>query len=335
MSDWRSQLSTEDRERIETQSHPDHMAPMLATLTDERFSDPDWLFERKLDGERILAFRDGASVRLLTRNDKRADETYPEIVDALAEQPVADFVLDGEIVAFEDGVSSFSKLQQRMKIRDAGEARDSDVAVQYYVFDLPRLDGCSLDALPLRTRKRLLKRLFEFSAPIRFTPHRNGDGEAFFEQACEKGWEGIIAKRAASGYRHSRSRDWLKFKCENGQELVIAGFTEPQGERKGFGALIVGYHDRRNGDLHYAGRVGTGFDDAFLEAFRAELDAIATDECPFVDAPDDRAAKWVRPKYVGEFGFTEWTRDGRLRHPRFIGLRRDKQPGEVVREKPE
>lgn len=335
MSDWRSELSTEERERIERRSHPDRMAPMLATLTDERFSDDDWLFERKLDGERILAFRDGDSVRLMTRNDKRADETYPEIVDALARQPVADFVLDGEVVAFEDGVSSFSRLQQRMKIRDAEKARDSDVAVHYYVFDLPHLDGCSLDALPLRTRKRLLRKLFEFSKPLHFTPHRNGDGEAYFEQACEKGWEGIIAKRAASEYGHSRSRDWLKFKCENGQELVIAGFTEPQGKRKGFGALIVGYHDRRSGDLRYAGRVGTGFDDEFLESFRARLDAIETDDCPFDHAPDDDAAHWVKPRYVGEFGFTEWTRDGRLRHPRFLGLRRDKQPGDVVRETPE
>jgi DNA ligase D-like protein (predicted ligase) len=334
VSGWRDRLTDDERAALKDAGHPDWLSPMLATLTDDRFSDPDWLFERKLDGERLLAFRDGDRVRLLTRNRKSAADTYPEIVKALGNQSASGFVVDGEVVAFDGDVSSFARLQQRMKITDPDEARASDVAVYFYLFDVPWFDGSELDALPLRTRKRILKREFAFDGPIRFTAHRNGDGEAFFEEACEKGWEGIIAKRAASRYRHSRSRDWLKFKCDKGQELVIGGFTEPQGERIGFGALLVGYHDD-DGDLRYAGKVGTGYDDAFLADFRKQLDRIATDDPPFVDPPSDKRATWVEPEFVGEFGFTEWTRDGKLRHPRFLGLRRDKKPGDVVRERPD
>lgn len=334
MSAWQDALTDAERDALEPADHPDWLSPMLATLTDRRFSDSDWLFERKLDGERLLAFRDGRRVRLLTRNRKSAVHTYPEVVDALARQPAADFVVDGEVVAFDGSVSSFSRLQQRMKITDPDKARASGVAVYFYVFDLPWFDGFTLDALPLRTRKKLLRFEFRFDAPIRFTAHRNDEGEDYFEQACAKGWEGIIAKRADSKYRHSRSRDWLKFKCAKGQELVIGGFTEPQGERTGFGALLVGYHDD-DGELRYAGKVGTGYDQAFLADFRARLDRIATDDPPFADPPSDRDATWVKPRYVGGFGFTEWTRDGKLRHPRFLGLRRDKKPSDVVREQPD
>ena len=330
MSDWRDELSDDERDRLEPADPPEWIAPMLATLTEKRFSDPDWIYERKLDGERLLAFRDGTDFRLLTRNRKNATDTYPELIAALERQPVDDFVIDGEAVAFDGRVSSFSRLQQRMQVDDAQKARDSDVAVYFYVFDLPHLDGHSLDELPLRTRKALLKRLFDFDDTFRFTPHRNEDGEAYFGQACEKGWEGIIAKRADSAYRHSRSRDWLKFKCGHGQELVIGGFTEPQGERVGFGALLVGVYE--NDELRYAGKVGTGYDDDFLADFRERLDAIATDDCPFAETPSESGATWVKPKYVGEFGFTEWTDDGKLRHPRFLGLRRDKNPTDVVRE---
>jgi len=330
MSGWRDRLSATERDALKPADHPDWLSPMLATLTEKRFSDPGWIYERKLDGERLLAFRDGDRVRLLTRNRKSAADTYPEIVEALADQPVDDFVVDGEVVAFAGNVSSFSHLQQRMKIDDPDKARASGVAVYFYVFDLPWFDGYVLDDLPLRTRKGILRREFGFADAIRFTAHRNRDGEDYFEQACARGWEGIIAKRADSGYRHSRSRDWLKFKCSKGQELVIAGFTEPQGERTGFGALLVGYHD--DGELRYAGKVGTGYDDEFLADFRERLDRIATDDCPFTDGPEGSGITWVKPRFVGEFAFTEWTRGGKLRHPRFLGLRRDKKPGDVVRE---
>lgn len=334
MSDWRDELSDDERDRLESADPPGELSPMLATLTDKRFSDPDWIYERKLDGERLLGFRSGDEVRIRTRNGKNAAATYPELADALARQPIDDFVIDGEAVAFEGNVSSFSRLQQRMQIDDAEQARASGVTVHLYVFDLPYLDGEILDALPLRTRKALLRRLFQFDDTLRFTPHRNENGEAFFERACEKGWEGVIAKRADSKYRHSRSRDWLKFKCGHGQEMIIGGFTEPQGERVGFGALLVGVHDDE-GRLRYAGKVGTGYDDDFLADFRDRLGRIATDDCPFLDTPSEKHVTWVKPKFVGEFGFTEWTRDDKLRHPRFLGLRRDKDPADVVKEKPD
>ena len=341
MSDWREGLHSDERELLVRSKHPDWLSPMLATLTEKRFSDADWIFERKLDGERLLAFRDRKGgedrIRLLTRNQKSALATYPDIGQALEAQPVADFVVDGEAVAFDGTVTSFSRLQQRMQITDPEEARNSAIRVYYYVFDLLHLEGHDLDALPLRTRKRLLRQLFDFRGPIRFTPHRNEHGEPFFRTACARGWEGIIAKRAESRYRHSRSRDWLKFKCHNQQELIIAGFTEPQGERKGFGALLVGYYDKDGTEdaLCYAGKVGTGYDDDFLDQFRQRLDRHRVEQCPFVDAPSVDGVHWIEPRFVGEFEFTEWTGDGKLRHPRFLGLRRDRSARDVTREGPD
>lgn len=325
-------LSDTERDALRDAPHPDWTAPMLATLTDDRFSDPGWLYERKLDGERALAFRDGDRVRLLTRNRKDLGQTYPEIAEALGTATPEDFVADGEIVAFEGGVTSFSRLQARMQIKDAEAARQSDVRVFYYLFDLLHLDGQDLTALPLRARKSVLKRAFGFADPIRFTPHRVEEGEAFFREACDKGWEGVIAKRADAPYVHSRSRDWLKFKCAAGQELVIGGFTEPEGSRKGFGALLVGYYE--DGALRYAGKVGTGFDDAFLESFRQKLDGLSRKTAPFDDPPAGDGVTWVSPELVAEIGFTEWTSHGKLRHPRFLGLRDDKDPRDVTRERP-
>ncbi|WP_371056557.1 non-homologous end-joining DNA ligase [Rhodosalinus sp. K401] len=325
-------LSDTERDALRDAPHPDWTAPMLATLTDDRFSDPGWLYERKLDGERALAFRDGDRVRLLTRNRKDLGQTYPEIAEALGTATPEDFVADGEIVAFEGGVTSFSRLQARMQIKDAEAARQSDVRVFYYLFDLLHLDGQDLTALPLRARKSVLKRAFGFADPIRFTPHRVEEGEAFFREACDKGWEGVIAKRADAPYVRSRSRDWLKFKCANGQELVIGGFTEPEGSRKGFGALLVGYYE--DGALRYAGKVGTGFDDAFLESFRQKLDGISRKTAPFDDPPAGDDVTWLSPELVAEIGFTEWTSHGKLRHPRFLGLRDDKDPRDVTRERP-
>ena len=309
--------------------HPEWLEPMLAVLTDKRFSDPDWIFERKLDGERVLVFRDGKRIRLVTRNRNTVNATYPELAEALAGQPAGEFVVDGEVVAFDGKVTSFSRLQKRMQIKDPDKARASGVAVYLYLFDLLHLDGHDVTRLPLRERKSLLLRAFSFEDPIRFTAHRNEQGEAYLDEACSKGWEGVIAKDAQAPYNHGRSRDWLKFKCDNGQELVIAGFTEPRGDRQGFGALLLGYFD--DGELRYAGKVGTGFDEAFLKDFRETLDARRRETCPFDDDVDEDAT-WVRPELVAEIGFTEWTSAGKLRHPRFLGLRRDKAAKDVVRE---
>jgi DNA ligase D-like protein (predicted ligase) len=308
---------------------PEWCPPMLAVLTDDRFSDPDWIYERKLDGERVLVFRDGDRVRLMTRNRHDVTRTWPELAEALARQPAGAFVADGEVVAFDGPVTSFSRLQGRMQIADPARARATGIAVYLYLFDLLHLDGRDLTGLPLRRRKSLLKRALQFRDPLRYTPHRNADGEACFEDACEKGWEGLIAKDATAPYTHGRSRNWMKFKCANGQELVIGGFTEPQGNRPGFGALLLGYYE--DGALRYAGKVGTGFDDAFLTGFRETLDDRRRDTSPFADAVDEDAL-WVRPDLVAEIGFTEWTTAGKLRHPRFLGLRRDKPADQVTRE---
>ncbi|MEQ9257632.1 MAG: non-homologous end-joining DNA ligase [Roseovarius sp.] len=312
---------------------PDWAEPMLAVLTDQRFSDSDWIFERKLDGERLLVFRTGAHTRLMTRNGQDVTDTYPELAEAVAAQPGSDFIADGEAVAFNGQLTSFSRLQGRMQIKDAARAleRAKAIPVYLYLFDLLHFDGHDLTGQPLRQRKAALYRCLRFDDPLRYTPHRNEEGEASYREACEKGWEGVIAKDATARYMHGRSRKWLKFKCGHGQEFVICGFTEPSGERDGFGALLLGYFE--NGALRYAGKVGTGFDDEFLNSFRETLEARRRDTSPFDDAVEEEA-HFVRPEIVAEIGFTEWTDDHRLRHPRFLGLRRDKAASEVVREEP-
>lgn len=333
MSDWLATLDDDERKLVEKEQQPEWTTPMLATLTHEHFSDPDWLFERKLDGERAVVFKDGDAVALFTRNHKSINDTYPELVAALERQAAERFVADGEIVAFAGEVTSFARLQSRLQIEDPDEARASDVAVYFYLFDLLHLDGHVLEELPLRRRKALLRKALDFTDPIRFTAHRNEAGEAYLQEACEKGWEGLIAKRADAPYRHSRSRDWLKFKCSRGQELVIGGFTEPEGSREGFGALLVGYY--ADGELRYAGKVGTGFDDELLRDLRARMEGLARQTSPFADDVKEKDVTWVTPELVAEFGFTEWTESGKLRHPRFLGLRRDKAAEDVRRERPE
>jgi bifunctional non-homologous end joining protein LigD len=306
---------------------------MKATLTDERFSDPAWIFERKLDGVRCLAARNGRRVRLLSRTGRVMNRSYPELAGALEDDPVEDFLVDGEIVAFERGVTSFSRLQRRMQLSDPEAARRSGVAVYLYLFDLLQLAGHDVTALPLRSRKALLRRNLEFPGHVRYLPHRNRDGEALFREACHRGLEGLIAKRGDSPYAHGRSRDWLKFKCSREQELVIGGFTAPKGSRTDFGALLVGYNE--DGALRYAGKVGTGFDRGTLKSLGERMRSLERDSPSFVDVePIPRGTNWVEPELVAQVAFTEWTRDGRLRHPRYLGLRDDKPARDVVRERP-
>jgi bifunctional non-homologous end joining protein LigD len=299
---------------------------MKAVLWDEPFSDPGWIFERKLDGVRCLAHRDGGgAVRLLSRTDRAMNADYPELVKALDAEPCRDFVVDGEVVAFDRrGITSFQRLQRRGRER---------VAVFLYLFDLLRLDGRDVRELPLRERKARLRDGLGFHGAVRYTPHRNEHGEQMFSEACQKGLEGVIAKRAESPYRATRSSDWRKLKCHAEQELVIGGYTAPQGSRTDFGALLVGYWE--DGSLRYAGKVGTGFDHATLRELGARLRGLERSASPFVDIrPIPRGTHWVEPELVGQVAFTEWTRDGRLRHPRFLGLRTDKPAREVVRERP-
>lgn len=298
-SEWREALSATERDDLSRSEMPRWTAPMLATLTDERFSSPDWIFERKLDGERCLVFRRKSRLRILSRKGN---------------------------------LTSFSRLQERLGISDADEARASRTKVYIYLFDVLYLDEYDTTGLPLRTRKNLLRREFKFPGAVRYTSHRNEHGEQLYRRACGRGWEGVIAKQADSPYVHSRSRYWLKFKCVNRQELVITGYTDPKGSRTGFGALLLGYYD---GDaLRYAGKVGTGFDEKTLTSLHGKLEARSRDECPHDAKPDDTGGDvhWVAPELVAEIGFTEWTREGRLRHPRFVGLRRDKPARQVTRE---
>ncbi len=313
--------------------------PALATLTKERFSRAGWIFERKLDGMRVIASRSGETVRLRSRNDLDAAGSFPEVAEALAAIDVPDFVVDGEVVAFDGAQTSFALLQRRMHVSDPVKARRSGVTVFYYVFDLLHLDGHSTRALPLRQRKALLRDLLDWQDPLRFTQHRNADGEAYFIEACQKGWEGLIAKRADAPYLSGRTPDWLKYKCEQGQEFVIGGWTDPQGARSGFGALLLGYYDEA-GALRYAGKVGTGFDGTRLADITKRLQALSTPRTAY-DASTlptgqawRRSTHWVEPELVAQIAFSEWTRDGQLRHPRFQGLRTDKAARQVVRELP-
>ena len=299
--------------------------PMKAVLSGTPFSDPDWIFERKLDGIRAIAIKDDSGVSVMSRTAHRMNDQFPELVRALEKEASDDFIVDGEIVAFENGITSFARLQQRAR---------EHVPVFLYAFDLPRHEGEDLRPLPLRERKARLRRGLDFHGPIRFNPHRNGEhGEELYREACRKGLEGVIAKRADSPYFGGRSRDWLKLKCHAEQELVIGGFTAPKGSREEFGALLVGYYDA--GVLRYAGKVGTGFAQETLRTLGTRMRELEQDKSPFEPfKPIPPGTRWLRPELVAQIAFSEWTRDGRLRHPRYIGLREDKPAEEVVREVP-
>ncbi len=277
---------------------------MAATLTQERFTGPEWIFERKFDGIRILAFRQGNDVRLFSRN--RLPQNCAPVAEALQRLPAREIILDGEFTWGKEGTV-------------------------YHVFDLLWLDGRDVTPLPLDERHALLQSL-PLENPLRRVARLSDDKP--WERACREGWEGVVAKRKDSHYEHRRSPHWLKMKCEAAQEFVIGGFTDPQGVRKGLGALLVGYFE--NGDFVYAGKLGTGFDTRLLLELRTRLDALETPQPPFTKAvglPRLRA-HWVRPTIVVQAAFLEWTRFGKLRHPRFLGIRTDKAAHEVVREGP-
>lgn len=281
----------------------------------------DWIYERKLDGLRCIAVREGARIELWSRNHLPFNRRFPWLLSALGAVPVDSFVLDGEIVAFDGDRTSFQLLQSGA----GGQAA-------FVVFDLLYLLGRATTSLPLVDRRDLLGQVLGLAGdgPLRASQHLGGAVDELMKSACSLGWEGLVAKRASSPYRSGRSPDWRKLKCTARQELVVGGWTEPSGARTGFGALLVGYYDA--GLLRYAGRVGTGFDEKTLRGLHSTLRSLAVDDPPFSDPPPDRGTHWVEPVLVAEVEFTEWTRDGRLRHPSFLGLRDDKSAQSVVRE---
>jgi DNA ligase D-like protein (predicted ligase) len=306
---------------------------MLATLSDRRDFGEDWLLERKFDGERCVARKESDVVRLESRTGKDLSATYPEVRSAVAALRARKLLLDGEVVAFEGKQTSFGRLQQRLGVGSPSAELVAEFPVVYCVFDLLDLDGDDLKGRPLLERRARLTKAVRTRTALQVSEAWRGDSQRRFAKACRSGWEGLIAKRADAPYSGGRSRDWLKLKCAWEQELVIGGFTDPGGTRVEFGALLVGYYEQ--GRLRYAGKVGTGYSAATLRELGARLRKLETHESPFIDArPVPRGAHWTRPELVAQIAFAEWTREGRLRQPRFLGLRDDKRPKEVVRERP-
>jgi bifunctional non-homologous end joining protein LigD len=309
---------------------------MLATLAERPFSGKDWLFEVKYDGVRVLAHRLGEAVELYGRSGQVITGRYPELVGALRALPVEAFLIDGEIAALdESGKPSFERLQARMHLtspRDTARAAAA-VPVIGIFFDCLALDGHDLRRLPLLDRKECLRLLLPPLGPVRYGDHVLEHGEAFFEAASAERLEGIVAKKVKSLYVGGRSREWIKVKCLRRQEFVIGGYTDPQGGRSYFGALHVGIYDGPR--LVYVSKVGTGFDEASLKTLWEALQPLGRPTSPFaIGAPTGRGHHWVEPKLVCEVRFTEWTKEGGIRHPAFLGLRADKRPEECRREAP-
>jgi bifunctional non-homologous end joining protein LigD len=309
--------------------------PALATLCHDRFWRSDWVYERKLDGQRCLAVRESDGTQLYSRTGRDVTSAFPEIAEALEQQAGHEFIIDGEVVAFEGSRTSFARLQPRIHLLSADRARASGIPVWFYAFDVLEIDGESVRSEPLLERKRRLRELLSWQDPIRSTPHRVRADEDFFDEACRRGWEGLIAKRADAPYTPGRTDTWLKFKCEAGQELVVVGWTEPAGSRVALGALLLAYHDRSGGtdELVYAGKVGTGFSTKVLMDLHQRLSPLEVPQTPCTRGKlPTSGIHWVHPKLVAEVAFTEWTAAGQLRHPRFLGLRNDKPAKDVVRE---
>jgi bifunctional non-homologous end joining protein LigD len=314
--------------------------PMKAKLVEEAPATGDWIYELKFDGIRLIGVKKDDKVSLLSRNENELTKQFPEIVEAIKTLPAHECVIDGEVVALdEQGRSSFQLLQARKM-----EGRKSPV--YFYAFDLLHLDGKSLLSLPLEARKNVLEKLCGGAGdPIRYSGAIGGDAQRLLEEVKRRGLEGIIGKQRNSVYEPGRrSGAWIKLKCVSEQEFVIGGYTPPQGSRRYFGAMLVGYYDNKK--LMFAGKVGTGFTAKWLSVLYKKLQKEARDDCPFVDLPSKqngqwiqditpsmmRKMHWVNPVFVCEIKFAEWTRDKKLRAPVFLGLREDKKPGEVIRE---
>ena len=308
---------------------PAQLQAQLALLVDAPPAGDGYLHEIKFDGYRMLCRVNGGKCTMQSRNGKDWTAAFRSVADAVARLPVTSAWVDGEVIVNDaNGRSSFQALQNAL-------SEGSGSPPLYYAFDLPYADGYDLRDVPLAQRKALLRKVVAEGPVVRYSDHVEGNGPGFFDEACRLGLEGIISKRADSRYQATRGRDWQKVKCGLRQEFVIGGYTDPQGARSGFGALLLGVYEGK--DLRYCGKVGTGFGDKLLQSLIKELRKRAVDKSPFVNPPtgaEGRRAHWVKPELVGEVSFTEWTRDGTLRHPSFEGLREDKPARDIVREQP-
>ena len=310
---------------------PDFFAPELATLVKEAPQGDEWVNEMKLDGYRMLCRIESGKAQIISRNGKEWTGSFPSVERCAARLPVETAWLDGEVVVVEgDGRTSFQALQNAL-------TTDHAEKLHYFVFDLPYLNGYDLRRVPLLERKRVLEKLLESAPPaLRYSAHVRGSGPEFFRQACKLRLEGMIAKRAHSPYQSGRCRDWVKVKCSQRQEMVVGGYTDPEGTRSGFGALLLGVYEP-GGTLRYSGKVGTGFNEATLNSLHKRLKALEIKSPAFGNPPrgyEAKGAHWIKPELVAEIEFTEWTNDGTLRHPSFQGLREDKKAHDVVRERP-
>lgn len=308
---------------------PDFVPPQLATLEKEPPKGDQWLHELKFDGYRMVCHFSRGKSTFWSRNGKDWTDKFPNLASAVKELPVNNVILDGEVVVVDrKGRSSFQQLQQAW-----GKGASAFI---YQLFDLIYLDGYSLVKTPLIERKKALAQLLEAvgsKGALRYSDHIDGNGRSFFEQACKHDIEGIVSKLADSPYESTRTKTWLKVKCNRRQEFVIAGYTDSKKGFPGFGSLVLGVYDK--GKLIYAGRVGTGFSIKQRVELQKKLEQIAQSTMPFATAPKDpgvRKAHWAKPKLVGEVEFTEWTNEGIIRHPSFQGLREDKKASDVVRE---
>jgi bifunctional non-homologous end joining protein LigD len=312
---------------------PDSFYPQLATLVSRVPEGNQWLYEIKFDGYRLLGQIRKGRVRLKTRRGQDWTEKFPSIAAELSRLPIKNGILDGEVVVQNpDGTTSFQDLQNTLRRKTPGP-------LLYYVFDLPYLDDHDLAEMPLIERKSLLQELirtYQGQVPsIRYSDHILGSGKRVFQMACQHAMEGIIAKRADSAYVQRRSHDWAKVKCLMRQEFVVGGYTEPKGSRSSFGSLLLGFYDEKH-RLVYCGHVGTGFNELSLKTIYPQLKKLEQDHSPFASKIEDslkRNVHWVSPRMVADVEFSSRTDAGILRHPSFMGIRKDKDPGEVTLEK--
>jgi bifunctional non-homologous end joining protein LigD len=305
---------------------PEVIQPMLATLVDDPFSNPEWIFETKWDGFRSICFVKKGKSHFVSRNQIDMTPQYPELASVAKQIDAKEAILDGEIVALDkDGMPRFQLLQPRVGRKSGIEALRGHGHIVYYVFDLLYVDGNDLTSCPVVERKEALAQILRPADFIKLSEHIVGDGEAFFKQIEKFHLEGMIAKRASSLYLQKRTKDWLKVKTVRRSEVVIGGYTQPRGSRSNFGALVVGLY--RGQDLHYVAHVGGGFNQRTLARIYKLMQPSKVKESPFVDAPKtNEPVQWIKPKLVAEVKFSEWTADLRMRHPVFIGLREDKKP---------